>query len=114
MQLSVAPTFHRYMLDLERENRVLWRANSATRTRRLGVADSAAAARSKRIDELDQPPPSPVAPSSSDQPTAGRRVAKFVFNLLPHAIVTTVMRYRERARSGRGAQVAVSALRPSG
>ena len=43
MQLNVAPAPSRYMLDLERENRTLWRTNQRLARDKLAVADSAAA-----------------------------------------------------------------------
>ena len=43
MQLAVAPSFNRYMLDLERENKALWRANQRLARDTGAIADSAAA-----------------------------------------------------------------------
>ena len=98
MQLTVAPTFHRYMLDLERENRTLWRTNVRLARERLGVADSAAAAALQRIDELAaaerRPPPPPAAPDRSP----GNAAARIALNILPHAVTLWVIRFRARAR----------------
>ena len=96
IQLTVAPTFHRYMLDLERENRVLWRTNVRLARERLGVADSAAAAALERIDELAGAKPLPLSTATDRSPA--RAAARIVLNILPHALTIQVMRYRERAR----------------
>lgn len=98
VQLTVAPTFHRYMLGLERENRVLWRTNVRLARARLGVADSAAAAALKRIDALDQPEPAAVTPPGSPKNPLIRAVARLALNLLPHAVTLALMRHRERVR----------------
>jgi hypothetical protein len=113
MQLAVAPTFHRYMLDLERENRVLWRTNVRLAREKLGVADSAAAAALKRIDQLDAAErPSP--PSAVPDRSPGNAAAKIALNILPHAVTLRVIRRRERARlaAARRAELERSGLAP--
>ena len=96
MQLTVAPTFHGYMLDLERENRALWHTNARLARERLGVADSAAAAALDRIDELEGAKRLPLSTAADRSPA--KAAAQIVLNILPHAVTIQVTRYRERAR----------------
>lgn len=99
MQLSVAPNFHRYMLELESENRTLWRTNQRLARARLGVADSAAAAALKRIDELDQPQPRVAREALKPIPSMTRLGGRVVLNLLPHAVTVVLMDLRARRRA---------------
>ncbi len=121
MQLSVAPNFHRYMLELERENRTLWRANLRLARERLGVADSAAAAALKRIDELDRARPPAAFPDPEPQEQSLARLGgKLVLNIMPHAVTVALMklyrRYRARQQriADRAERLERSGLPPEG
>jgi hypothetical protein len=96
MQLEVAPTHNRYMVELERANRELWRANQRLWRERLGIADSAAASRIARRDAsrarsiagralglLDRLVPAPLRPQAS---RAVKRVRALVGRLRGAAI----------------------------
>ena len=67
MQLNVAPAASRYMLDLERENRTLWRTNQRLARDKLAVADSAAAS------ALRPPATSDELPARVSSAVAARR-----------------------------------------
>ena len=100
MQLAVAPAFNRYMLDLERENRALWRTNQRLARGAGAIADSAAAtALQPDHDEL----PARLEPVAE----VGTRVAKglgtVVLSILPHALTLVLLRIRARLRQDQSA-----------
>jgi hypothetical protein len=95
MQLAVAPSFNRYMVDLERENKALWRTNQRLARDTGAIADSAAAtALTQEPDEL----PAHLEPVAE----VGTRVAKglwtVVLSILPHALTLVLLRIRARLK----------------
>ncbi len=52
MQLTAAPAYNRYVLNLERSMREMWQTNARLARGRLGVDDSAGAAVLSRFDDL--------------------------------------------------------------
>jgi SAM-dependent methyltransferase len=103
MQLAVAPSFNRYILDLERENKALWRTNERLARDTGGIADSAAAAAlTQQQDELPAHL-EPVAEVATRVAMGlGTRVANrlwiVVLSILPHALTLLVLRIRARLR----------------
>jgi 2-polyprenyl-3-methyl-5-hydroxy-6-metoxy-1,4-benzoquinol methylase len=104
MQLSVAPVFNRYMLDLERENRMLWRANQRLARDTGGRADSAAAAELNRRHGGAAPElPASLEPVAVVGTKVARRLAAIVLNILPHALTLVLLRIRARLRQDQSA-----------
>ena len=95
MQLAVAPSFNRYMLDLERENKALWRANQRLARDTGAIADSAAAtALTPEQDEL----PAHLAPVAEVGTRVAKRLWTVVLNILPHALTLVLIRIRARLK----------------
>ena len=95
MQLAVAPSFNRYMLDLERENKALWRANQRLARDTGAIADSAAAtALTPEQDEL----PAYLAPVAEVGTRVAKRLWTVVLNILPHALTLVLIRIRARLK----------------
>jgi SAM-dependent methyltransferase len=103
MQLNAAPVFNRYMLDLERENRMLWRANQRL-ARDTGQADSAAAAELNRRHGGGAPElPASLEPIAAAGTKLAKGLATVVLNILPHALTLVVLRIRARLRQDQSA-----------
>jgi SAM-dependent methyltransferase len=99
MQLNVAPVFNRYMLDLERENRMLWRANQRLARDTGGIADSAAAAELNRRQGGGAPElPAGLEPVAVVGTKLAKGLATILLNILPHALTLVVLRIRARLR----------------
>jgi SAM-dependent methyltransferase len=98
VQVAVAPTFNTYMLQLEKANRELRRANLRMSRDRIGVADSAAAAtveQLRRAEEAEPPRPPPRGPLTRLWSAAKRVVAMIV----PHGLIVLQQRLKERLAS---------------
>lgn len=102
MQLSVAPSFNHYMLDLERENKRLRQTNQRLAREPLAIADSAAASALGPGDR-----PAELPPGLERVAEVGTRVAKglaiVVLNILPHALTLVLLRIRGRLRQDQSA-----------
>jgi 2-polyprenyl-3-methyl-5-hydroxy-6-metoxy-1,4-benzoquinol methylase len=104
MQLNAAPVFNRYMLDLERENRMLWRANQRLARDKVGTADSAAASALNRRHGGGAPElPASLEPVAVVGTKLAKGLATIVLNILPHALTLVVLRIRARLRQDQSA-----------
>jgi SAM-dependent methyltransferase len=104
MQPSVAPVFNRYILDLERENRMLWRTNQRLARDVGALADSAAASELNRRHGGGAPElPARLEPVAVAGTKLARVLATIVLNILPHAITLVLMRIRARLRQDQSA-----------
>jgi 2-polyprenyl-3-methyl-5-hydroxy-6-metoxy-1,4-benzoquinol methylase len=65
MQLTAAPAYNRYVVNLERSMREMWQTNTRLARQRLGVDDSAAAAMVSRLQEAEHR--AEVAKAESEQ-----------------------------------------------
>lgn len=104
MQLSVAPAFTRHMLDLERENRMLWRTNQRLARDTGAIADSAAASTLARRHGLGEPElPAGLEPVAVVGTKLAKGLATIVLNILPHALTLVLLRIRARLRQDQSA-----------
>jgi len=104
MQLNAAPVFNRYMLDLERENRMLWRANQRLARDTGATADSAAASALNRRHGGGAPElPASLEPVAVVGTKVAKGLATVLLNILPHALTLVVLRLRARLRQDQSA-----------
>jgi SAM-dependent methyltransferase len=104
MRLNVAPVHNRYMLDLERENRMLWRANQRLARNTGEAADSAAASALYRRHGGGAPElPASLEPVAVVGTKLAKGLATIVLNILPHALTLVVLRIRARLRQDQSA-----------
>lgn len=98
MQLAVAPTHNSYMLELERFNKELWRTNQRLARERLGVADSAAAARLAPRPRISRG----AVALGAVLARVGKGVAALVLYILPHGLTRLVLEMRASRRERQG------------
>ena len=104
MQLSVAPSFNRYMLDLERENKRLRQINQRLARDPTATADSAAASTLARRRGFGEPElPAWLEPVAGAGTKLAKGLATIVLNILPHALTLVVLRIRARLRQDQSA-----------
>lgn len=101
MQLAVAPAFNRYMLDLERENRQLWRTNQRLARGKLAQADAAAATVLRGQAGAEERLPGRLETAAAVGTRVARKLSTILLSILPHALTMVLLRIRARLREDR-------------